>query len=69
MNVMTKQMVEKDLTGIWDWMALWPVIWGHMEDSFAAVKEDTRRVVTHLRTNNLRVSVVTLTSQFSWLGA
>ena len=44
MNVMTKEMVEKDLTGIWDWMALWPVIWRHMEDSFAAVKQDTRRV-------------------------
>lgn len=68
MNVMTKEMVEKDLTGIWDWMALWPVIWRHMEDSFAAVKEDTRRVVTHLRTNKVHVSVVTLTSQFSWLG-
>ena len=61
-------MKEQETNGILGFVSMWPELGRRMEVGFSDLKLDMETVVQHLKTNNVTVSVMTFTSQFSFLG-
>ena len=61
-------MKEQETNGILGFVSMWPELGRRMEVGFSDLKLDMETVVQHLKTNNITVSVMTFTSQFSFLG-
>ena len=61
-------MKEQETNGILGFVSMWPELGRRMEVGFSDLKVDMETVVQHLKTNNITVSVMTFTSQFSFLG-
>jgi len=67
-EVMTNFMMEKEATGILNFISLWPEFSSRMKPILKDVTEDNKMILEKLQQNKTPVSVVIFTSAFGWLG-
>ena len=68
MSVLTKAMMDGGLTSAWDWITIIPRLVESMDSALETTLADNNRVVEHIKSNNINVTVMTFTTHFGWIG-